>query len=154
MSSNPESETSLLQIRLAVASLGAVIVGFLSATTPETYGIKSLPEVTGNAVPTPHLPASSNLKSVARLVPDPILGFAVLSVAPAQRISLPAATVADMISLARPIIEALDQPDAETDDLEVTPPARKPKIKVKVNPKRPLKQKPDLTFWEQLRLLR
>jgi hypothetical protein len=121
VSSNPDSETSLLQIRLAVASLGAVIVGFLSATTPETYGIKSLPEVTGNAVPTPHLPASSNLKSVARLVPDPILGFAVLSVAPAQQISLPAATVADMISLARPIIEALDQPDAETDDLEVTP---------------------------------
>jgi hypothetical protein len=150
VSSNPESETGLLQIRLAVASLGAVIIGFLSAT----YGIKSLPEVTGNAVPTPHLPASSNLKSVARLVPDPILGFAVLSVAPAQRISLPAATVADMISLARPMIETLDQADAETDALEVTPPARKPKIKVKVKPKRPLKQKPDLTFWEQLRLLR
>ena len=154
MSSNPEFETGLLQVRLVVASFGAVIIGFLSATTPETYGIKLLPEVTGNAVPTPHLPASSNLKSVARLVPDPILGFAVLSVAPAQRISLPAATVADMISLARPMIETLDQPDAETDALEVTPPARKPKIKVKVKPKRPLKQKPDLTFWEQLRLLR
>ena len=36
MSSNPESETGLLQIRLAVASLGAVIIGFLSAT----YGIE------------------------------------------------------------------------------------------------------------------
>ena len=154
MSSNPESETGLLQVRLVVASFGAVIIGFLSATTQETYGVELLPEVAGNAVPTPHLTASSNLKSVARLVPDPISGFAVLSVAPAQRISQPAPTVADMISLARPMIETLDQPDAESDALEVTAPARKPKIKVKVKPKRPLKQKPDLTFWEQLRLLR
>ena len=75
MSSNREFETGLLRVRLVVASFGAVIIGFLSATTPETYGTKLLPEVTGNAVPTPHLPASSNLKSVARLVPDPILGF-------------------------------------------------------------------------------
>ena len=83
MSSNPKSETGLLQVRLVVASIGAVIIGFLSATMPETYGRKTPPEVTGNAVPTPRLPASSNLKSVARLVPDPILGFAVIAVAPA-----------------------------------------------------------------------
>ncbi|MGA7456044.1 MAG: hypothetical protein WBW51_01780, partial [Methyloceanibacter sp.] len=70
----------------------------------------------------------------------------------AQRVPLPAATVAEMISLARPMIETLDQ--AETDALEVTPPARKPKIKVKVTSKRPLKQKPELTFWQQLPLLR
>lgn len=153
VSSNPKSESGLLQVRLVVASIGAVIIGFLSATTPETYGRKTPPEVTGNAVPILHLPASSNLKSVARLVPDPILGFAVIAVAPAaQRVPLPAATVAEMISLTRPMIETLDQ--AETDALEVTPPARKPKIKVKVKSKRPLKPKPELTFWQQLPLLR
>ena len=153
MSSNPKCETGLLQVRLVVASIGAVIIGFLSATTPETYGRKTPPEVMGNAVPTPRLPAPLNLKSVARLVPDPILGFAVIAVVPAaQRVLLPAATVAEMISLARPMIETLDQ--AETDALEVTPPARKPKIKVKVVSKRPLKQKPELTFWQQLPLLR
>ena len=153
VSSNPKSETGLLQVRLVVASIGAVIIGFLSASTPETNGRKTPPEVTGNAVPILHLPASSNLKSVARLVPDPILGFAVIVVAPAaQRVPLPAATVAEMISLARPMIETLDQ--AEIDALEVTPPARKPKIKVKVKSKRPLKPKPELTFWQQLPLLR
>ena len=147
MSSNPKSETGLLRVRLVVASIGAVIIGFLSASTPETYGRKTPPEVTGNAVP------SSNSKSVARLVPDPILGFAVIAVAPAaQRVPLPAATVAEMISLARPMIETLDQ--AETDPLEVTPPARKPKLKVKVKSNRPLKPKPELTFWQQLPLLR
>ena len=146
MSSNPpKSETGLLQVRLVVASIGAVIIGFL-ASTPETYGTKTPPEVTGNAVP------SSNLKSVARLVPDPILGFAVIPEAPAaQRVPLPATTVAEMISLARPIIETLDQ--AETDALAVTPPARKPKLKVKVKSKRPLKPKPT-NFLEQLPLLR
>ena len=146
VSLNPKSEPGLLQVRLVVASIGAVIIGFLSATTSETYGRKT-------PLPILHLPASSNLKSVARLVPDPILGFAVIAVAPAaQRVPLPAATVAEMISLARPLIETLDQP--ETDALEVTPPARKPKIKVKVKSKRPLKQKPELTFWQQLPLLR
>ena len=155
MISRPKSETGLLQVRLVVASIGAVIIGFLSATTPETYGRKLLPNLTENAVPSPHLPAPSNLKSVARLVPDAILGFAVIGVAPAaQRVLLPAATVAEMISLARPMTETLDQPDAEAGALEVTPPARKPKTKVKVKSKRPLKQKPDLTFWEQLPLLR
>ena len=130
-----------------VGAIGAVIIGFLSAPTPETHGRKTPPEVTGNAVP------SSNLKSVSRLVPDPILGFAVIAVAPAaQRVPLPAATVAEMISLARPMIETLDQ--AETDALEVTPPARKPKLKVKVKSKRPVKPKPELTFWQQLPLLR
>ena len=155
MSSNPKFEMGLLQVRLVVASIGAVIIGFLSATTLEIYGRKTRPNVTENAVPTPHLPASPNLKSVARLVPDPILGFAVIAVAPAaQRVPLLAATVAEMISLTRPMTETLDQPDAETDALEVTPPARKPKIRVKVKPKRPVKQKPELSFWEQLPLLR
>jgi len=49
------------------------------------------------------------------------------------------------------MIETLDQ--AETDPLEVTPPARKPKLKVKVKSNRPLKPKPELTFWQQLPLL-
>ena len=81
LSSNPKFEMGLLQVRLVVASIGAVIIGFLSATTLEIYGRKTRPNVTENAVPTPHLPASPNLKSVARLVPDPILGFAVIAVA-------------------------------------------------------------------------
>jgi hypothetical protein len=153
---NPTSETGLLQARLVIAAIGAVIIGFLSATIPNTNGRTALPNVMESAVPTPHLPASSNLKSEARLVPEPILGFAVILVAPAaENVSLPPASVDEMISLAKPMTETVDQPDAETDAIEVTAPARKPEIKIKVKPKRALKRKPpDLTFWEQIPLLR
>ena len=150
----PKSEAGLLQVRLVVASLGAVIVGFLaSATTPDRHeepaeaSLSTLVQASQSAPLPPVTPKESS---------RPVSGFAVLAATPeAERVSFAAATIAEIISIARPLPDPLEQPEATAEALEVTLPARKPKIKIKAKPKRsPAKRKPQLTLWEQLPWLR
>jgi hypothetical protein len=152
----PKSETGLLRVRLIVASFGAVIVGLLaSATTPDRQDepAEASPNtlvLAGQSAPLP--PVASNKLSA----PSTSSGFAVLA-APreAERISPIGTTIAEIISITRPSPNAREQPEATAEALEVTPPVRKPKIKIKAKPKRsPTKQNHQLTLWERLPWLR
>jgi hypothetical protein len=58
-----------------------------------------------------------------------------------------------MMAIARPLAGAEKQPDATIELLDVTPPLRKPTIKIKHKGKPP-SQKGQLTVWDQLPWLR
>ena len=153
----PKFESGVLPARLVVATFVGVIIGFLvAATTPDRHGKPA--EVSPNALvhADQHAPlplgvpgardVGSSLSSVS--------GFAVHAETPAEElVSLPAATIIDMMSITRPLTGADEQPEATIELLEVTPPIRKPKIKGK-GKRKPPKQKQQLTLWEQLPWLR
>ena len=70
-----------------------------------------------------------------------------------ELVSLPSTTIGDMMSITRPLVGAEEQPDAQVELLEVTPPLRKPTIKIK-RKRKPPNQKRQLTLWDQLPWLR
>jgi len=160
MSSNvtPKLEPGLLQARLVVASVGAVIVGFLAAaTTPDRHGERAeLPLSTQVRADRP-APLPSGVANALRdegSAPNSVPGFAVQAQTPAEElVSLPGATIGDLISITRPLAGAEEQPDATIELLEVTPPLRKPTIKIK-RKRKPPNQKGQLTLWDQLPWLR
>jgi hypothetical protein len=145
------TETGLLRVRLVVASFGALIVGFLAATITPERG-KEHVEVPPNALvradQTAPLPANSP-RTVEGARPDSASGFTVLAGTPAaHRVSPPGATIAEMISITRPLTETGKGADATA---EVTLPTRKPKSFTNSQPKRALtNQKHQLTLWERL----
>ena len=151
-------EIGHLQTKLVVASFGAVIVGWVvAATAPDAD--KEPAEVT----PPAHASRSAGLPPAVSIhprefAPNRISGFVVVAAAPAvERISTTRATIAEMISITRPLTVTLEQSDTTTEPLEVTPPARKPKIPAETKAQsksRPMKQKPQLTLREQLPWLR
>lgn len=148
--------THPLQVRLVVASLGVVVVGGLAAAmTPDAY--KEPPEIqptvlvySGRAAALPQ--AVSNHPRAEGSNAKRASGFAVLTTTPvAELASLPGVTIADMMSIARPLPVAV-QPRA-TETLDITIPVRKPKIQAKPR-RKPTKPKRQLTLWEQLPWLR
>jgi hypothetical protein len=151
-----KSEPGLLKARLVIGSFAAVIIGFLAtAPTFDTHKAMETPQdILQGSEPAKPLPpsASHQSKNVDRLAPDPISGFAVVAAAPeAERVSLVGMTITEIISLTRPLPHSLERPEAAIEAAEVTLPARKPTIKIRVKSKRnPTKQKHRLTFWEQL----
>jgi hypothetical protein len=151
----PKSETGLLKVRLIVGTFVAVIVGFLAAAS--TYNTYEQPAGTSPSV-TSDLPpvASNHSKKAERLAPDPILGFSTVTEVPAtQHVSPKGATIAEMISIMRPLPDTPEQPEAATEAADITLPARKPKLKIEVKSKRsPTTEKHQLTLWEQLPWLR
>lgn len=158
MSSNvtPKLEPGLLQARLVVASVGAVIVGFLAAaTTPDRHGERAeVPLRVGADRPAPLPSGIANALRDEGSAPNSVPGFAVQAQTPAEElVSLPGATIGDMMSITRPLVRADEQPDATIELLEVTPPLRKPTIKIK-RKRKPPNQKGQLTLWDQLPWLR
>ena len=157
----PKSK-GLLQVRLVVASFGAVIVGLIASVTTPDRG-EELAQVFPNSLvqagQSARLPPMALHESSA---PSRISGFAVLAAKPeAERVSSIGMTMAEIISITRPLPNPLEQPRARAEALEVTPPIRKPKmeikpkIEIKAKPKRsPTRQKPQLPLWEQLPWLR
>jgi hypothetical protein len=153
------TETPLLYVRLSVASFVAVGVGALAATITtfdeqkEPAGLPIALIRSGQEKSFPPS-VSSHQPAPERSKPKRILGFAVLAGTPAvERVPYRGMTIADMMSIARPLT-VTKQSDV-TEPLEVTLPARKPKTKIKVRSKRnPVKQKPQLTLWDQLPWLR
>jgi len=160
MSSNvtPKLEPGLLQARLVVASVVAVIVGFLAAATaPDRHGERAeVPLSTQVRVDRP-APLPSGVASAPRdegSAANSVPGFVVQAQTPAEElVSLPGATIGDMMSITRPLVSAAEQPDATIELLEVTPPLRKPTIKIK-RKRKPPNQKGQLTLWDQLPWLR
>lgn len=160
MSSNvtPKLEPGLLQARLVVASVGAVIVGLLAAaTTPDRHRERA--EVPRSTQVRADRPASLP-SGVARAPRDEgpavnsVPGFVVQAQTPVEElVSLPGATIGDMMSITRPLVRAEEQPDATIELLEVTPPLRKPAIKIK-RKRKPPNQQGQLTVWDQLPWLR
>jgi len=154
---SPKLEPGLLPARLVVASVGAVIVGFLAAAiTPDTHGGRA--EVPLSA-PTRADRAASLPLRVARALRDEGLavysapGLAVQAQTPAEElVSLPGATIGEMMSITRPLVRGEEQPNATIELVEVTPPLRKPAIKVKRKRQAPRKEQP--TLWNQLPWLR
>ena len=123
------------------------MVGFLAAAvTPDLRKEQS------QLFPTADAPAGQDApvaqaKEIEASAPDAISGFAVLAAAPADDpLSLPAVSVGEIIFITRPLDEALEQ-----DNWEMTPPDRKPKIRLKPKIGRDqAKQKPKVSLWEQL----
>ena len=156
-----KSEAGLLKVRLVVGSFGAVLVGFIAiAPTFDTNKepaetAPNILEHSGLAMP-PHRAALDQSKHVDRLVPDPIQGFGVLASAPnAQRVSLAVATIAEIISLTRPLTDTLERPEGAIEASEVTLPVRKPEANIRVRAKRGItRKKHQLTLREQLPWLR
>jgi hypothetical protein len=156
----PKPETCLLQARLVVASFAAVVVGFLAAaTTPDRHTEPAqVPPNTlvhaGQTAPLPPVP-SNELRDAGGSAPSPLSGFAVLAATPAaERVSPAGATIAEIISITRPLTEKQEQPKATTTELlKVPPPVRKPKIKVKLK-RSPTTPKHEQTLWDQLPWLR
>ena len=148
-------EAGLLQTRLIVASLAAVIVGLVAAAT--AYDRPAPGAVLPNALAHAGRPAALPPAVPSETPEDvPVSGFAVLAAAPAvERVSPPGATIAEIISIAHPLTDALEQPNATTEPLEVTLPDRKPKIRTKAKAKlKPKPQNRQLTVWERLPWLR
>ena len=141
------SEMSVMKIRLGVASIGVTMVGFLViAVTPD------IPKEQSQLFPAANSPASrsttvARVQEIKASAPDVISGFALLAAAPADDpVSLPAASIGEIMFITRPLDEAEKQ-----DDWEITPPIRKPQIRLKAK-NRPdsAKQKPQVSWWEQL----
>lgn len=159
-SSNSASspEAGLLRIRLVVASLAAVIVGLLIATsTRMSHKTLDYESATHSATASPQsaMKASNQPKDVERLTPEPILGFALVAPIPAaQTISPAAVTIDEMISRAQPRLSTLEQPEATIGAVEVTLPIRKPGIKTRVKSKRSLSPGRTATVRKQLPWLR
>lgn len=150
----PKFESGVLSARLVVASFGAMIVGFLvAATTPERHR----EPVSRNTHADRPASFTSEVPGAPRYVgsePYSVRGFAVQAQSPAVELApLPAATIGEMMSITRPLERAGEQPDATVELLEVTPPLRKPTIKIKRKRQAP-NQKDELTLWEQLPWLR
>jgi hypothetical protein len=160
MSSNvtPKLEPGLLQARLVVASVGAVIIGFLAAaTTPDRHGERAEVPLSTRARADRPAPLPSRVASAPRdegSAANSVPGFVVQAQTPAEElVSLPGATIGDMMSITRPLVSAEEQPDATIELLEVTPPLRKPTIKIKRKRQLP-HQKGQLTLGDQLPWLR
>jgi hypothetical protein len=150
----PKFESGVLSARLVVASFAAMIVGFLvAATMPDRHGEPASWNTQADR------PASftSEVPGAPRDVasePHSVPGFAVQAQSPAGELApLPAATIGEMMSITSPLERAGEQPDATVKLLEVTPPLRKPTIKIKRKRQSP-NQKDQLTLWEQLPWLR
>jgi hypothetical protein len=160
MSSNvtPKLEPGLLQARLVVASVGAVIVGFLAAaTTPDRHGERAEVPLSTQVRADRPAPLPSGVASAPRderSAANSVPGFVVQAQKPAEElVSLPGATIGDMMSITRPLVIAKEQPDATIELLEVTPPLRKPTIEIKRKRQLP-NQKGQLTLGDQLPWLR
>ena len=160
MSSNisPKLEPGLLHARLVVGSVAAVIVGFLVATTTsDRHGEHAEVPVSTRVRADQPAPLPSGVINALRdegSAPNSVPGFAVQAQTPAEElVSLPGATIGDMMSITRPLAGAEEQPDATIELLEVTPPLRKPTIKIK-RKRKPPNQEGRLTLWGQLPWLR
>jgi len=154
----PKLEPGLLQARLVVASVGAVIIGFLAAaTTPDRHGERAEVPLSTRVRADRPAPLPSGIANALRdegSAPYSVPGLAVQAQTPAgELVSLPGVTIGDMMSITRPLVGAEEQPDATIELLEVTPPLRKPTIKIK-RKRKPPNQKGQLTLWDQLPWLR
>ena len=154
----PKLEPGLLQARLVIGSVGAVIIGFLAAVTapdrPEEPAKLPLSTQVRAHPPTPLPSRVAHALQNEGSAPNSVPGFVVQAQTPAEElVSLPGATIGDMMSITRPLVGAEEQPDAQVELLEVTPPLRKPTIKIK-RKRKPPNQKRQLTLWDQLPWLR
>jgi hypothetical protein len=131
----PTSEIAALRARVLVASFGAIVIGFIAvAVTPEHKDSPRALPATLAVQDNPPPP-----KFADRLTPKPFSGFAVLTATRAHK-PLPALglTIAEMMSITRPLNEGIEQSDATA--LDVPVPLRKPEVNINAKPK-PMKQK-------------